>query len=144
MTTELANEGFGTNQLVFLLAKIHRDGTEVVCIEEPEIHLHPSAVARFVEHLVNTVKEPLAILRRHFVISTHSEHLVTSLLGLVATGRLQPEDLAIYYASRQRYEADFERCEVTSKGQVKGGLKGFYEAELEAVKNLLQTPESSV
>src|SRR6266511_4279271 len=118
MTTELVNEGFGTNQLVFLLAKIHRDGTEVVCIEEPEIHLHPSAIARFVEHLV------------------------TFLLGLVAKGQVQPEDVAIYYVSRQRYETDFERCEVSPKGQVKGGLRGFYEAELEAVKNLLQIPES--
>ncbi len=137
MTSELVNEGFGTNQLVFLLAKTFRQGIGTVCVEEPEIHLHPSAISRFVKALAKTAKEPLSILRRQFVITTHSEHLVIALLALVAEGMLQPEDLALYYVSRAGYETRMERSEVTDKGQVKGGLRGFYEAELAAARALL-------
>jgi predicted ATPase len=140
-TAELVNEGFGTNQLAFLLAKIHKEGNELVCIEEPEIHLHPAAIAKFVEHLVRTTQQPLSILRRQFIISTHSEHFIASLLGLVAQRRLRHTDIALFYATRRDYETFFERCEVSENGQVKGGLRGFYEAELEAVRNLLQPPE---
>lgn len=141
-TYELVNEGFGTNQLVFLLAKIYKDSTELVCIEEPEIHLHPSAISKFVERLARTVQEPLPVRKRHFIISTHSEHFLTALLGLVAKGTLQAEDIGLYYFSRKEYETTLERCEVTEKGQVKGGLRGFYEAELAGLKDLLQAPET--
>jgi len=141
-TYELVNEGFGTNQLVFILSKIHKDGTELVCIEEPEIHLHPSAISRFVERLARTVREPLGIRKRHFVISTHSEHFVMSLLGLIAKGHLRVEDASLYYVARKEYETVLEPCEITDKGQVKGGLRGFYEAELAAVRDFLQVPES--
>src|SRR2546430_11630457 len=38
----LVNDGFGVNQVVYMLAKIHRPDVETVLIEEPEIHLHPT------------------------------------------------------------------------------------------------------
>lgn len=137
LTSELVNEGFGTNQLVFLLAKMYRPGVSTVCIEEPEIHLHPSAIARFVEVLTAIAKHSLLVLRRQFVISTHSEHFITSILGLIAKRVLRPEDVALYYLSKSGYEASAERCKISEEGQVEGGLRGFYEAELAAVKNLL-------
>lgn len=137
MMSELVNEGFGINQLVFLLAKIYRDGTGLICVEEPEIHLHPSTISSFVVQLVATAKEPLAVRRRQFVVSTHSEHVITSLLAMVAKGELRPQDVALYYVSGKKYETLVERCEVSEKGQVKGGLRGFYEAELAAVRDLL-------
>ena len=34
----LVNDGFGVNQVVYMLAKIHRQDVETVLIEEPEIH----------------------------------------------------------------------------------------------------------
>lgn len=139
MMSELVNEGFGTNQLVFLLAKIYKQGTNLLCIEEPEIHLHPSAISSFVNQVAQIAKEQLTIRRRRFVISTHSEHLLTSLLALIAKGDLKPEDVALYYVSRKKYETVIERCEVSEKGQVKGGLRGFYEAELAAIRDLLGT-----
>lgn len=137
MMSELVNEGFGTNQLVFLLSKIYRDGTNFLCIEEPEIHLHPSAISNFVHRVAQTAKEELPIQRRQFLISTHSEHLITSLLALIAKGDLKPEHVSLYYVSRKGYETLIEKCEISEKGQIKGGLRGFYEAELAAIRDLL-------
>lgn len=138
MMSELVNEGFGTNQLVYLLAKIYREGAGLVCVEEPEIHLHPSAIGNLMREVVQVTKHRLAVRRRHFLFSTHSEHLVTSLLALVAKGELAVEDVALYYVSRRQDDSIVERCEISKKGQVKGGLRGFYDVELAAIRELLQ------
>src|SRR2546430_13105128 len=42
VSTELVNEGFGVNQMVYFLAKALNADAGWTCVEEPEIHLHPS------------------------------------------------------------------------------------------------------
>jgi predicted ATPase len=127
---DLVNEGFGTNQLVTILTKSLREEVSTVCIEESEIHLHPELMDKLVDTFVKISQEE----DKSFVLSTHSEHIVLSLLNEVAKNRLKPEDVCIYYLSKDGKETKIERQEVNEKGQIKGGLKGFYEAELKQVK----------
>jgi predicted ATPase len=127
---DLVNEGFGTNQLVTILTKCLREEVSTVCIEESEIHLHPELMDKLVDTFVKISKEE----DKSFIISTHSEHIVLSLLNEVAKSRIKPEDVCLYYLSKDGKETKIERQEVNDKGQIKGGLKGFYEAELKQVK----------
>lgn len=127
---DLVNEGFGTNQLVTILTKCLREEVSTICIEESEIHLHPELMDKLIDVFVNISHEE----GKSFIISTHSEHIVLSLLNEVAKKRIKPEDVCIYYLSKDGKETKIERQEVNEKGQVKGGLKGFYEAELKQVK----------
>lgn len=129
---ELVNEGFGVNQLVHVLARaLHKD-SELICIEEPEIHLHPSAI----RGVAAVLRELVRSEGKRFVISTHSEALIFSLLELVARRDMEPDDLAIYLASKQGKETSFERQAVNDGGQVEGGLASFVEAELESLRAL--------
>ncbi|MFO0837025.1 MAG: AAA family ATPase [Phycisphaerae bacterium] len=84
VSCELVNEGFGVSQLVHLLARCADRQMKIVCIEEPEIHLHPSAVRSLARSLSAIAKQD----RKHFVISTHSESLLTGFLAEVARGHL--------------------------------------------------------
>jgi len=127
---DLVNEGFGTNQLVTILTKALREEMHTICIEESEIHLHPELIDKLVDIFVRISQDE----NKSFIISTHNEHIVLSLLNKVAKGRLRPEDICIYYLSKKGKDTVIERQEVNEKGQVKGGLKGFYEAELKQVK----------
>jgi predicted ATPase len=127
---DLVNEGFGTNQLVTILTKALREEMHTICIEESEIHLHPELMDKLVDVFVRIAQEE----EKSFIISTHSEHIVLSLLNEVAKNRIKPEDVCIYYLSKDGKETKIERQEVNEKGQIKGGLKGFYEAELKQVK----------
>ena len=130
---DLVNEGFGVNQLVYLLAKsLHRD-SELICIEEPEIHLHPGAIRR----LARVIGEIALQEGKTFLISTHSEALVTAFLAEVAAGRMKPVDLACYASLRQGKAVRFERRAVNERGQVEGGLESFMEGEEEVTKALL-------
>jgi hypothetical protein len=127
---DLVNEGFGTNQLVTILTKCLREEVSTICIEETEIHLHPELMDKLVDVFVSISQNE----GKSFIISTHSEHIVLSLLNKVAQNKIKPEDVCIYYLSKEGKETKIERQEVNEKGQVKGGLKGFYEAELKQVK----------
>ena len=131
LVCDLVNEGFGTNQLVTILTKSLRKEMHTICIEEPEIHLHPELMDKLVNVFVEIVKEE----DKNFIISTHSEHIVLSLLNKVAQRKLKPEDIRIYYLTKKGKKTVIEKQEVNEKGQIKGGLKGFYEAELEHVKD---------
>lgn len=124
--TELVNQGMGFNQIVFLLAKILYDKNSLVCIDEPEIHLHPSMIEQFVKVLVEIAEKE----NKQFLFSTHSEHWLMSLLAEVAEGHLSADDLKVYYLTKEGKETKIEEQEVNEQGQLKGGLKNFIEAEM--------------
>ena len=130
----LVNEGFGVNQLVHLLTKVLYSESGIVCIEEPEIHLHPTAIRRLARALTEMVREERS---KHLIISTHSEQFIMSLLALVADGTYSPEDLAIYLVTKEGKESKFHRQQVNENGQVEGGLASFMEGELEDMKAFL-------
>lgn len=133
IVVELVNDGFGTNQLVYLLTKALRKEVDLICIEEPEIHLHPSTIRRLSHAIVNIMKEK----NKWFLISTHSETFLISLLSLVARKELKPEELACYYIIKEKKQTKSEYQRVNEKGQIEGGLSSFIEGELEDVKAFL-------
>ena len=136
---DLVNEGFGTNQLVTILTKSLRKEMRTICIEESEIHLHPELMDKLVNVFVKMVKDE----DKNLIISTHSEHIVLSILNQLAQRKLRPKDIKIYYLTKKGKQTVIEKQEVNEKGQVEGGLKGFYEAELQHVKEFFSISEEA-
>ncbi|MFN0215269.1 MAG: AAA family ATPase, partial [Saprospiraceae bacterium] len=135
---DIVNEGLGTNQLVTMLAKILYDKNQILCIDEPEIHLHPSIINRFVASLVEISDK----VEKQFILSTHSEQFLAALLRQVAEGKLAPEDLCVYYLTKDKNgTTQFERQEVNDLGQIRGGYKSFLDAEMENLASLFQLSE---
>ena len=133
LTSEVVNEGFGINQTIYLLAKVLNSDTTFVLIEEPEIHLHPTAQNKLVEALIDIVEKE----EKTLVISTHSEHIVSSLLSFVAEGRIDPEKIACYLCKMKRDRTVLQRQRVNKKGQIEGGLTSFMESEVEMLKKII-------
>ena len=125
-TTELVNQGMGVNQILFLLAKILYDKNRLICIDEPEIHLHPALIERFMQVLVEIAEKE----DKQFLFSTHSEHLLMSLLAEVYEGKLAADDLKVYFLQKEGAETTIEAQEVQANGQIKGGLKNFLETQM--------------
>ena len=130
----LVNEGFGVNQLVYLLAKVLHPDAGIVCIEEPEIHLHPAAIRRMARALADIVGENGD---KRLIISTHSKQFIMSLLALVAEGTYSPDDLAVYLVTKDEKASEFHRQQVNENGQIEGGFASFIEGELEDMKAFL-------
>jgi predicted ATPase len=131
--TLLVNDGFGVNQVVYMLAKIHRPEVETVLIEEPEVHLHPTIVRKFVRVAARLVNEE----QKQLVFTTHSEQFLLSLLACVKEELLTPEQLRCYHVTRPKKQTTFSVEPVSKDGQITGGLSSFVEAELEDIKMFL-------
>ncbi|MEM3738683.1 MAG: AAA family ATPase, partial [Thermoplasmata archaeon] len=126
----LVNDGFGVNQLVYLLAKLHRPEIGTLLIEEPEVHLHPTVIRSLVRTLCSIIREE----GKQIILTTHSEVFVTSLLAAVRRKEIAPTDAKCYLVRKEKHESVFEEQKINSNGQIEGGLASFVEGELEDLK----------
>jgi predicted ATPase len=133
-TADLVNEGLGTNQLVTILAKILQQSNKFICIDEPEIHLHPTIIDKLVSVLIEMAENE----GKQFLISTHSEHFINALLKNVVNDKIKPEDLKMCYLHKSGKETSIELQEINADGQIKGGLKNFYDTELNNIKTFFK------
>ncbi len=129
VSVSLVNEGFGINQLAYMLTTILYPKTKIAAIEEPEIHLHPSMVRKLVHAMVKIVSNE----DKRIIVSTHSETFVTSLLARIAAGEIDVDEVSFILANEEDGESGFSKQEAKSNGQIQGGLKPFIEAELEDI-----------
>jgi len=126
----LVNEGFGVNQIVYILAKIYRPEIKTILIEEPEVHLHPSMIRALVKILYSIVKRE----NKQIVLTTHSEVFVSSILAAVRRKDITSEDVKSYLVKKEGKQTKFEEQKINEKGQIEGGLSSFMEGELEDLK----------
>jgi len=129
----LVNDGFGVNQVIYLLAKLLRSDVRTLLVEEPEVHLHPTAVRNLARQLCAIVREE----KKQLILTTHSELFVSSLLAIVAEGELSPEEMRCYLCVKEGRSTVFKAQKVQKNGQIEGGLTTFIEAELEDLQKLL-------
>ena len=133
-------EGFGTNALILLfmqLASASRGAT--VMIEEPEIHLHPRAQADLASLLAGVAIDE----DKQLIMTTHSEHILGRLLTMVAEKGLSPEHLAIYaFEKDQEGVCTANELQVTEDGRVKGGIKDFFESNLDELDRYIKALQS--
>lgn len=135
---KIAYEGFGSNQLLFILIPLAQTkDNSILVIEEPELHLHPKAQAALTRRLLKECGEH----SKQLILTTHSEHIIASILTEIADGTLTPDSVAIYYTSRRGQTASKKLLSIDNQGRVKGGLPGFFEANIEEAERHLKALE---
>ena len=123
----IVNEGFGINQLLYMLTICLYPPFKIVAIEEPEIHLHPSLVRKLARAMIDiTANED-----RRLIISTHSETFVVALLAQIAAGNASIDDVSFILAENRDGESVFTQQQATRDGQIQGGLGSFMASEIE-------------
>lgn len=63
--------GTGLTELIILAAVVACNTDKIICIEEPEIHLHPALQARFIEFLLSDDAN-------RFIVTTHSPTIINA------------------------------------------------------------------
>lgn len=135
----LQNEGFGLNQLIPLFYHvISTPPGASLFIEEPEIALHPAAQSA----LITTLIEEAYKGDKQLVITTHSEHVLLGVLENIMAGKLKANELKIYYFEKEGGITKATPLKVNDKGEIEGGLKGFFEADMEHLNKFLTSLEA--
>ena len=123
----IVNEGFGINQLLYMLTICLYPPFKIVAVEEPEIHLHPSMVREVAGAMVEIATNE----DRRLIISTHSEVFVVALLSQIAAGKLDANDVTFLLAENEDGQSTFKKQDATPDGQIQGGLQPFMASEIE-------------
>ena len=132
----IIHEGSGPNQVILLLVTLldSKEGS-TIAIDEPEIHLHP----KFQSDLVKIMMEIAKKQSKQIIFTTHSEHMLYPFLASISSkdkNSLSPNDVAVYYFEYPEGElkSKVEKLDINENGQISGGLKGFWESDLEMLQ----------
>ena len=129
----IVNEGFGINQLVYMLTICLYSRYKIVAIEEPEIHLHPSMVRELAIALAEIAMEK----DRRLIVSTHSETFVVALLSQIAAGKISPDDVSFVHAENPNGSTILTQQKANRSGQIEGGLRAFMASEAKDLMDFL-------
>lgn len=128
----IKQSGQGISQVLPLITRsfMHDDEPILICIEEPESHLHPAAHGNLAERFVDSYLEDN---NKRYLIETHSQNFVLRLRRLVAEGKLKHEELAIYYVDflEDEYLSELKEIEVDKLGKVNYWPEGIFSETLE-------------
>lgn len=93
-----ADVGFGISQVLPILVELSARQQSVVCIEQPEIHLHPALQAEMADILIESTE---ATGRANQVlVETHSEHLILRVQRRIREGSLDPQQVSVLYVDQ--------------------------------------------
>ena len=70
---------------------------DVLIIENPEIHLHPSAQTEFVHFLTHLAKCDIQV-----IVETHSDHIFNGVRTSVHKDYIDKEDVSIYFFQKKK------------------------------------------
>ncbi len=113
----LIDVGYGVSQVLPVITELLRaDAPSTFLLQQPEVHLHPSAQAA----LGSLFCEVAGARDRLLVVETHSDHLLNRIRMDVrdGVGRLRPEDVSILYFERGALEVSIHSLRLDQEGNV--------------------------
>ncbi|WP_344904348.1 DUF3696 domain-containing protein [Actinomadura meridiana] len=107
-------------------------------IEEPELHLHPSAQAMLADLYIRAVNNGSV----RFLVETHSETFLLRLRRRVAEGDLDAKRLALYFVDDDGGSSIVRRINVDEFGNVDYWPEGIFDEGFEEVRALAEAQET--
>ena len=111
-----------------------------IFIQQPELHLHPNAQAEladvfsyFISNKSSSINYP------RLIIETHSEHLIRKLQVLIASKKINKEDVSINYFYNVNGETKIKQMVIEDNGFFKDiWPNGFFDNSYNLAKELIQ------
>ncbi len=113
-TNNIADLGFGVSQILPVIVQLlaAREGSFTI-VEQPELHLNPSLQRNIADILVDRATKD-----RRVAIETHSEHILLRIRTLVAQGKIDPSDIALYFVERRGLRSSVRKVEISELGHI--------------------------
>ena len=113
----LLDVGYGVSQVLPIVTELMSSSvpTDFYLLQQPEVHLHPSAQAALGSLLCN-----IAATRRQLIVETHSDHLMDRIRMEVrdAEAGLKPAGVSLLYFERKGLGVKIHSLQFDSEGNV--------------------------
>lgn len=110
----LADVGFGINQLLPIITEgLTPEENEIICVEQPEIHLHPKLQANIADLMIETSKGKD---EKQWIVETHSELLIRRIQRRIREGTIKSNDVSVLYVSPGHDGSKIEVLELDGDG----------------------------
>jgi predicted ATPase len=131
----LTDVGFGVSQVlpVLVLCAYAEEGSTLL-IEQPEMHLHPSAQSELADILIETAKGR----RVQIIVESHSEHLLRRIQRRIGEGEVSSGDTSLYFCRIEQGKSKAEELHLTEDGFIKNWPKDFFGDEMGEVAALAE------
>jgi hypothetical protein len=140
-TANMADSGFGFSQilpiLILLWGKVYKRSSRMpidpstkktLCIEQPELHLHPgyqSKLADLLAKYASASKESISL-----IIETHSKSLINRLGENISQGKISKDDIQILlFEKSESGESEVIKANYNDDGVLENWPFGFFEAD---------------
>ncbi len=115
---KLENVGVGVSQvlpvLLSCMIKTNPENNEIILLEQPELHLHPSAQANLADFFIATSLSG----NKNLFIETHSEHVVNRIkTKKVEIANFDNDKIKIYFASKNGDETELKSIKIGTSGE---------------------------
>ena len=125
---DIADVGFGISQVLPVVTQLFfAPKGSIIIIEQPEIHLHPSAQAGLADVIIDAIKARENGDRSiQLIIETHSEHFLRRLPRRLAESQITDSDIVAYFANAESYPTKLEKLNVDEYGNIHNWPKDFF------------------
>lgn len=122
-----ADVGFGIGQVLPIIIDSTILENKIICVEQPEIHLHPRLQAHLADLFINSIKSN----NNQWIIETHSEALMLRIQRRIREGQISPRDIKILYVDNSQNGSVVIDIPLNSKGDfLKHWPDGFFEERI--------------
>lgn len=116
----LADVGSGVAQVLPIVVQARYGGSQILCVEQPELHLHPRAQAALgdllAEHAVTFTDGQNLEGNVQWIVETHSETMVLRLQRRIREKRLAPDQVCVLYVDPGEDGSTVQRLRLDDHG----------------------------
>ena len=136
----LAEIGYGVSQALPLVTELLReDSPRTALLQQPEVHLHPSAAAALGTLLCTVAADPDR--DRRLIVETHSDFIIDRVRMAARDGvaGIEPEDISILYFERRGPGVHIHTLRVDELGNLLDAPPGYRRFFMEESRRFLGT-----
>ncbi len=130
---DLPDVGFGISQVLPVLVQcFYAPPGSIILMEQPEIHLHPSAQSALADVLVDVInsRENGADRNIQLIIETHSEYFLRRLQRRIAEDAVSQENVSAYFANISKAPPTLNPLQIDIFGNIKEWPENFFGDEM--------------
>ena len=132
----LLDVGFGISQVLPVLVQCFcAPPRSIILMEQPEIHLHPSAQSVLADVMIDAIdsRENGKHKNLQLIIETHSEHFLRRLQRRIAERSDLREKVTAYFVDHTQHPVKLNHLVVDNYGNIKNWPDNFFGNEMEDI-----------